>query len=136
MVSTVLQTINHDLGPTDSYAWIITSITVAGAAAAPVVGRFGDIYGRRNFLLAGNLFAVIGTAVAATAKSVNTAIVGGAFVGVATSMRQLAWACLGEIVPKRDRGLAFAFLQQSLGAAAAFGPVIGESILILPSPFL
>src|ERR1700744_2539039 len=127
MLSTILQVINADLGPSTSYSWIVTSITVAGAAVAPVVGRLGDIYGRRNFLLVGNLLAMIGTVVAATATTVNSAIVGGTFVGVATSMRQLAWACLGEIVPKRDRGLAFAFLQQSLGGAAAFGPVIGES---------
>ncbi|EXJ90159.1 hypothetical protein A1O3_03228 [Capronia epimyces CBS 606.96] len=129
MVSTLLQVINRDIGPSKSYAWIITSITVVGAAVAPVVGRFGDIYGRRNFLLAGNALALVGTAVAATAKTVNTAIVGGSFIGVATSMRQLAWACLGEIVPKRDRGLAFGFLQQSLGAAAAFGPVIAYGFI-------
>lgn len=103
----------------------MTSQTVGGAALAPLVGRFGDIYGRRKFLLAGNLLGVLGTVISATAHNINTLIGGGILIGVASSMRQLAWSCLGEIVPKKNRGLAFSMLQGSLSVAAAFGPVIG-----------
>ena len=113
------------VGPSPHYIWVVTAQTVGGAAIAPVVGRFGDIFGRRKFLLTGNLLGVVGTVISATAPDINTLIGGGVLIGVASGMRQLAWACLGEIVPKKNRGLAFSLLQGSLGAAAAFGPVIG-----------
>lgn len=77
---------------------------------------------------AGNCLAIIGTAVAATGKDINTLIGAGVLIGMASSMRQLAWACLGELIPRRSRGLAFACLQASLSPAPAFGPLIGESL--------
>jgi len=114
------------LGPSPHYIWIVTSQTVGGAAVAPVIGRFGDIFGRRKFLLLGNLLGVVGTVLSATAHDIDTLIGGGVLIGIASGMRQLAWSALGEIVPKKNRGLAFSVLQGSLGAGAAFGPVIGR----------
>lgn len=73
---------------------------------------------------------MIGTLVSATAHDINTVIGGGCIIGVASGMRQIAWSSLGEIVTKRDRGLAFSFLQIILGVAGGFGPIIGESFYI------
>lgn len=102
-----------------------TAPLVAGAAFSPVVGRLGDIFGRRNFLLLGNSLAIVGCAISATAKDINTIIAGDVIIGVASAMRQVAWACLGEIVPKKSRGLAFGLFQTSLSPASAFAPLIG-----------
>jgi MFS family permease len=93
---------------------------------SPIIGRLSDIFGRRNFLLLGNILAIIGTVISATTNSINTVIVGGVFIGIASGMRQLAWVALGEIVEKKNRGLAFGFMSQSISLATAFAPVIGE----------
>ena len=123
-------TLNKLTGPSPHYVWIITAQIVGGTAIAPIIGRLGDIFGRRNFLLAGNSLAIVGTIVSATANNVNTLIGGGVLIGIASSMRQLAWAALGELVPKRSRGLAFGILQSSLSVAPAFGPLIGKQIRV------
>jgi len=109
---------------------MVTAQTVGGSALAPIVGRFSDIFGRRNFLLVGNVLAIIGTLISATAHNVNTIIGGGVLIGIASSMRQLAWSCLGELIPRQSRGLAFGLLQASLSPASAFGPLIGQSYVL------
>ena len=57
-----------------------TGLVTETAGLAPVLGRFGDIFGRRRFILAGNVLAVVGTLVAATGKSVNQVIAGSVLV--------------------------------------------------------
>lgn len=89
-------------------------------------GRLGDIFGRRWYLMAGNVISLIGAIICATGHSIPALIGGGSLIGIAASMRQMAWACMGELVPKRSRGVAFAFLQQTLSLAQAFGPIMGE----------
>ncbi|KAF2817035.1 trichothecene efflux pump [Mytilinidion resinicola] len=123
--SAVLSVINRDIGPSASYSWIATSQIVGAAALAPVCGRFGDIFGRRNILFVGNVFGIIGAIVAATSKDVNTMIAGGTFLGMANAMHQVAWACLGEVVPKRSRGFAFGFFESSIACGTVIGPLIG-----------
>lgn len=125
MISSLLEPINRDIGPSPNYTWMVTSQIIGAAVLAPVTGRLSDIFGRRNFLLLGNCFGIIGTAVAATAHDVNTVIGASCLIGVASSMHQLAWACLGELVPNRSRGVALGWFQTSLAPAGAFAPIIG-----------
>ena len=127
MISAALGPINRDLGPSKNYSWIAIGFTTSGGVLAPIVGRLGDIFGRRNFLIIGNLISVIGMAVAATAHSIPVVITGSVLVGTASAMRQLAWSCLGELVPKRSRGLAFGIFQSTLSPGSAFGAIVGRS---------
>jgi len=102
-------------------------ITTGTAALGPVAGRFGDIFGRRNFIILGNAISIVGTALSATAKDVNTVIAGNVLVGISGAFRQIAWASLGELVPKSFRSIAFGILSTFLSIASAFGPIIGMS---------
>jgi MFS family permease len=103
-----------------------TSIVICGAVLSPMVGRLSDIFGRRNFLLLGNTLGIIGCANIATAKNINTVIGGGVLMGMASALHQLAWSCMGEVVPKKHRALALSLLQTSIAPASAFGPIIGN----------
>lgn len=100
-------------------------ITTGTAALGPVAGRFGDIFGRRHFIIIGNIISIVGTAVAATAHKVPTVIAGCVLIGIAGAFRQIAWASLGELVPKSYRSVAFGLLSTLLASASAFGPLIG-----------
>lgn len=96
MLSAALTPINRAVGPDVNYSWMAVSQAVGSAALATPMGRFGDIFGRRNFLMAGSVLSMVGCAIAATANTVNTIIIGVAFTGVGCSMHQLAWTCIGE----------------------------------------
>lgn len=111
-----------------------TSVLLCGAVASPTIGRLSDIFGRRNFLLLGNISGIAGYAIAATANATSRNIIIGAggLIGIASCQHQLAWAGLGEIVPRRSRGLALGLFQASLFPAAAFGPVVGKFLVAIP----
>ncbi|GAB7356262.1 hypothetical protein MBLNU459_g7073t1 [Dothideomycetes sp. NU459] len=129
MVSAVLTTINRQVGPDVNFAWMAVSQVVGSAALAAPMGRLGDIFGRRNFVMFGSVLSLIGCAVAATANSVNVIIIGVSFTGVGCSMHQLAWTCLGEIIPNKRRSLAFGFVETSLGTVAAFSAIIAYAFI-------
>lgn len=129
MVSSALGPINKALGPDPNYSWMAVSQTIGTAALAVPMGRFGDIFGRRNILIGGSILSLIGCVIAATAQSVNTVIVGVTFTGVGCSMHQVSWTCFGEIVPKKHRPLAFGVMETVFGLASAFSPVIAYSFV-------
>ncbi|KAF2493645.1 trichothecene efflux pump, partial [Lophium mytilinum] len=111
MSASVLTQINNDIGPSTSFAWLSTSQVLPVAVLGPMAGRLSDIFGRRNFILFGNLCGLIGCAICATAHSIPVAIGGGVFIGVASTLQQLAWTAVGEIVPRKDRGLALGLFE-------------------------
>ncbi|KAI9735349.1 MAG: hypothetical protein M1818_006544 [Claussenomyces sp. TS43310] len=130
MASAILTTINSDIGPSVAYEWISTSQVVPVAVFGPLVGRLGDIFGRRQFLLLGNICGLIGCVIAATAHNVNVVIGGGIFIGFASACQQLAWSALGEMVPKKYRGFAIGLFETCCLPPAAFGPVMANAMAL------
>jgi len=129
MASVALVTINNDIGPSHSFTWIANSQVIPVAVFGPLVGRLGALYGRRTSIMLGNLSGLIGCVISATATRINVVIGGGIFIGVATSLQQQAWASLGEIVPKRHRGLILGLFELANIAPGAFGPIIGTAVV-------
>ncbi|KAF2489707.1 MFS general substrate transporter [Lophium mytilinum] len=129
MASIALVTINEDIGPSPSFTWIANSQVIPVAIFGPLVGRLGDIFGRRQSIMLGNLSGLIGCVISATATRVEVVIGGGIFIGLATSLQQQAWASLGEIVPKKYRGLTLGLFELANIAPGAFGPIIGAAIV-------
>ncbi|KAF5700537.1 trichothecene efflux pump [Fusarium mundagurra] len=129
MTSTIMSEINADIGPSTSYTWMTYAQLFCTVALCPSFGRLSDVYGRRNFLIVGNIIGAIGCVVAATAHEVRTVIIGGAFIGVGNAIQQLALTCVSELVPRRSRFLAIGVLQASAFPASVFGPVIAFSIV-------
>jgi MFS family permease len=114
------------IGPSTAYAWMVTAQVIPVGVFGPLVGRMGDIYDRRYFIMAGNMFGLIGCVMGATAQSVNVAIGGGIFIGVASACQQLAWSGLGEMVPRKYRSVALGIFELCCAPPGAFGPIIGQ----------
>ncbi|OCK72990.1 trichothecene efflux pump [Lepidopterella palustris CBS 459.81] len=129
MPSAVLTSIDDDIGPNAAYAWMTTSQVVAVAIFSPLAGRLSDIFGRRNFILFGGLLGMIGSIISATAHRVEVVIGGGIFLGTASAFQQLVWAGIGEIIPRKYRGMVTALIEACVFPAGAFGPIIANSIV-------
>jgi MFS family permease len=91
-----------------------------------VVGQLGDVFGRRNIFIAGNLFGLLGNLISALGKNVNTLIGGAVFIGLGSSMHQIGWAAVGEIVPRKTRPLAIGLFEASVSPGGALGALIGK----------
>lgn len=77
----MLSIINLDIGPSPNVILVPIVKTLAQGAVILLVGRLGDIFGRRWFLIAGQTCGVIGAAVGATATNMNVLMGCTAFVG-------------------------------------------------------
>ncbi|KAF2497325.1 MFS general substrate transporter [Lophium mytilinum] len=122
--------LNAKLGPTNEYPWVGQMAIFTATVPAPVVGYFSDIYGRRNFILAGSVLAFIGLIVSANVSTIPRLYGACAITGMGAAMHQLAIPALCEMVPRRSRPFAIGSFAAALAPAAAFGPVTAASILI------
>ncbi|KFY78876.1 hypothetical protein V499_02051 [Pseudogymnoascus sp. VKM F-103] len=125
----ILFSINADIGPSMQINWVATAWSLSSAVVQTIAGRCSDIFGRRNFTLAGNLLGLAGCAIASRASSVNTVIAGSALMGIGSAGQQLSWACASEIVPKKARGQVLAFLNLAALPGSAFGSVIAFALV-------
>ena len=53
IVGTALPKIIAELEGFERYAWVTTAYLLASTAMIPVIGKLGDIYGRKWFIVAG-----------------------------------------------------------------------------------
>src|SRR5690606_23879351 len=53
-----------DASPADA-SWVLTSTLVSGAVATPILGRLGDLFGKRRMLVAGLAVMVVGALISA-----------------------------------------------------------------------
>ncbi|KAH0829685.1 hypothetical protein AYO21_11700 [Fonsecaea monophora] len=129
LASNSLTAINEELGPSDSYLWISLSYTLTAAVACLLFGRLSDIFGRRWFTIGGNIVALVGGIVAATAQSIGAMIVSNVLLGFSQPV-QLSYATvLPELVPFKYRGLTNAYALAVTIPGAAFGPVIAKALI-------
>jgi MFS family permease len=101
----ILAQINADVGPDPRYVWISLVYTVCSAVWFPIVGRLGDIFGRRYLMILGALLAIIGSIICATAHSVLTLIGGNVFLGSASAFQLSFSYVLQELLPMKYRYL-------------------------------
>lgn len=94
--------------------------------AVLLVGRFGDIFGRRYFLIGGQFLGLIGAIVCATAKNVPTVIGGSALCGLAAAVQLTFTFVIAELVPNRLRPAVNAGIFLSTFPFAAFGGLFAQ----------
>lgn len=77
----ILSITNADLGPSSNIILVPVTKTLGQGVAIILVGRLGDIFGRRWFLIGGQALGAIGSIIGATATSVNVLMGSTAFIG-------------------------------------------------------
>ncbi|KAJ5155934.1 hypothetical protein N7492_008737 [Penicillium capsulatum] len=121
-----LTRINADLGPDPNYNMISTVTTLLSGVGLLPVGRLGDIFGRRYFLIGGQLLGLIGSIICATAKDIPTVIGGSVFAGLAASVQLTFTFVIAELVPNGLRPLVNAGIFVTTLPFGAFGAIIAQ----------
>ncbi|MGW3650470.1 MFS transporter [Streptomyces sp. NPDC000878] len=101
--------------------WVITATLLAGAVATPVVGRLGDMFGKRLMLLASLGMLVAGSVVSALSDSLAPMVVGRALQGCAMGVIPLGISIMRDELPPEKLGTAMALMSSSLGVGGALG---------------
>ena len=102
-------------------SWVLTATLLAGAVANPVVGRMGDLYGKRRVLLGCIGLLAAGSVVCGLADSLVPMVVGRALQGLAAGIIPLGISIMRDVLPPERLGSAIAFMSSSLGVGGALG---------------
>lgn len=107
-------------------AWLVTATLVAGAVCAPVLGRLGDMYGKRRMLLVGLGMVTAGSLLGAVAPGVEVLLVGRALQGASMGVIALGISSMRDVLPPARVGSGIALMSSSLGIGGAVGlPITG-----------
>jgi MFS family permease len=101
--------------------WAVTATLLAAAVATPIVGRLGDMYGKRRLLLVSIGLLVAGSAVAGLSTTLVPLIVGRVLQGLAAGVIPLGISIMRDEVPAKKLGSATATMSASLGVGGAIG---------------
>ncbi|MFH9010700.1 MFS transporter [Streptomyces sp. NPDC017943] len=107
--------------PASDTAWAVTATLLAAAVATPVIGRLGDMYGKRRMLLVSLVMLVAGSVTAALSDSLAPMVVGRALQGLASGVIPLGISIMRDELPAERLGSATALMSASLGVGGALG---------------
>ncbi|HET9379925.1 MAG TPA: MFS transporter [Streptomyces sp.] len=95
--------------------WVLTSTLLSGAVATPIMGRLGDLYGKRRLLVASLSVMVAGALLSALTSDLIPMIVGRTLQGVAMGAIPLGIGLMRDTLPPERLGSAMALMSSSIG---------------------
>lgn len=126
IVATALPTIVANLGDAGHQSWVVTSYLLASTIVTALVGKLGDLYGRKRVFQAAVLFFVAGSVLCGLAQSMAMLVGARALQGIGGGgITVTASALIGEVVPLRERGRYQGILGAVFGVTTVIGPLLG-----------
>ncbi|MFJ8672137.1 MFS transporter [Streptomyces sp. NPDC093589] len=95
--------------------WVMTSTLLAGAVSTPIMGRLGDLNGKRRMMLASLAVMVVGSLICGFTSDLLTMIVGRALQGFAMGAIPLGIGIMRDELPRERLGSAMALMSSSIG---------------------
>ncbi|MFD9890366.1 MDR family MFS transporter [Amycolatopsis sp. NPDC059027] len=126
IVGTALPTIVGDLGGAGHLSWVITSYLLAETIMTAVVGKLGDLFGRKLMFQLSVIVFTGGSFFCGFANDMIWLIVARAVQGLgAGGLMVTATALVADVVPLRDRGKYQGVLGSVFGVVTVLGPMLG-----------
>ncbi|KAI1620443.1 fungal trichothecene efflux pump [Exophiala viscosa] len=121
--STIETQIATQFGSPGGGTWITSVYTLAGAISFMICGANSDLFGRRYFILCGNVLVFIGAILGATSHSLGQTIAAHTLFGFGGSQCQLAAFALPELLPNKWRHFAVVMADGLIFFDVIVGPV-------------
>jgi EmrB/QacA subfamily drug resistance transporter len=130
IVGVALPRIIAKLGGMDYYSWIITIYFLTTTIATILVGKLSDIYGRKNFILAGIVIFMTGAFLAGTAANIFHLIIYRGIQGTGAGIiMATAFTAIGDLFSPRERGRWSGLMSAVFGMSSVLGPGLGGYIV-------
>ena len=130
LVLPVLPTIQHALHTSQgAVTWVLTAYLLSASIFTPILGRFGDMFGKERMFVAALAALGLGSLLAALANSIELMIVARAIQGIGGGVLPLAFGIIRDEFP-RDK------VAGAVGTTAALTAVGGGMGIILAGPIV
>jgi EmrB/QacA subfamily drug resistance transporter len=129
LVAPALRTIQTDLHTTTTtVAWVFTGYLLSASVATPIVGRLGDMFGKKRMLVITLAIVAAGTLVSALATSIGVLILGRVIQGAGGAIFPLAFAIIRDEFPRERVATGIALISALLGVGGGLGILLAGPI--------
>ncbi len=130
LVVPALPTIGRDLHTTQStVTWVLTAYLLSASVATPILGRLGDMFGKKRMLVIVLASLVVGSVVAATTNSISVMIVARIVQGGGGAIFPLAFSIIRDELPRERIAGAIGLISAIIGIGAGFAIVLAGPIV-------
>ena len=138
LVNPVLPTIQHSLHTTQStVTWVLTAYLLAASVATPILGRLGDMIGKKRVLVGVLVMLAAGTLLAAVATSIGVMIAARVIQGAGGALLPLSFGIIRDEFPREKVAGAISATAALLAVGGGLGIVLaGPIVSVLDYHFL
>jgi EmrB/QacA subfamily drug resistance transporter len=130
LVVPALPTIGNELHTTQStVSWVLTAYLLSASVATPILGRLGDMFGKKRVLVAVLASLVVGSVVAATTSSITVMIIARIIQGGGGAIFPLAFSIIRDELPRNRIAGAIGLISAVIGIGAGFAIVLAGPIV-------
>ncbi|ORY06913.1 fungal trichothecene efflux pump [Clohesyomyces aquaticus] len=113
-------------GAPTSSAWFVPGYTTGNAIGFLLAGANSDLFGRRLFLLFGNIVCCIGFIITATAPGASQFTAGLVITGFGGGFCQMAMCSIPELLPNKYRHIGICLSDGFIFLIVIIGPIVGR----------
>ncbi|MCI4455204.1 MAG: MFS transporter, partial [Sulfolobus sp.] len=129
MVTPALPTIQNDFGVSENLvSWVTTAFTISAAVAAPIMGKFADVHGKKKTLLAILSAYSLALLIAGISPNIYVLILARLIQGIGFSAFPIAVAIITDMFPPQRIATAQGILSATFGIGTAAGLSVGAII--------
>lgn len=126
VVSTATPRVVAELGGLSLYSWVFTSYMLTSTTLVPIVGKLGDMYGRKPFFMAGIAVFMLASVLSGASQSIEQLIVFRGIQGIGAGLIMAnAFTIIGDLFTPVERGKYQGLFSAVFGLASIVGPFIG-----------
>jgi EmrB/QacA subfamily drug resistance transporter len=130
LVVPVLTTVQHELHTSqDTVTWVLTAYLLSAAIMTPILGRIGDMTGKKRVFVATLAALAVGSLLAGLAPSIGVMIVARVIQGFAGGMLPCAFGIIRDEFPAEKVAGAVGLLASLTAIGAGLGIVLAGPIV-------
>ncbi|HEV2933459.1 MAG TPA: MFS transporter [Streptosporangiaceae bacterium] len=130
LVIPVLTTVQHELHTTQStVTWVLTAYLLSASIMTPILGRVGDMTGKKRVFVATLVALAVGSLLAAVAPSIGVLIVARVIQGFAGGMLPVAFGIIRDEFPADKVAGAVGVIAALTAVGAGLGIVLAGPIV-------
>ncbi len=129
LVAPALPTIQADLNASTTGAtWILTAYLLSACVSTPIVGRLGDMFGKKKMLVFTLWVLALGTFAAALASTITLMIAARVIQGIGGAVFPLAFSIIRDEFPRERIAVGIAMISALVGIGGGLGIVLAGPI--------